>query len=200
MAPTSIPSGEETSPGHQVHGRGQAPQPRRYLDFARPTRVQSSTTTFLAELVAAHVVPSAWPNRSLTPPRGTPTPETRHGDSPVHGAQGHPTGEHETRANRRTREGVALTDRRRRCSRITVRLGISLTAGLPWGAVISIAGRSVAHAPHHDIESLTDVVEPFLLQEGFLIRTSAGRRATARAYEHLGLEPPRRPQQAQLPF
>jgi Holliday junction DNA helicase RuvB len=32
------------------------------------------------------------------------------------------------------------------------------------------------------------VVEPYLLQSGFLIRTSAGRRATYKAFEHLNLE------------
>jgi len=41
------------------------------------------------------------------------------------------------------------------------------------------------------VDTLTDVVEPFLLQQGFLIRTSSGRRATARAYDHLGVERPR---------
>ena len=35
-----------------------------------------------------------------------------------------------------------------------------------------------------------DVYEPYLLQLGFLDRTPRGRRATRRAYEHLGVEPP----------
>ncbi len=35
-------------------------------------------------------------------------------------------------------------------------------------------------------DTITDVVEPFLLQEGFLQRTPQGRVATDRAYEHLG--------------
>lgn len=38
-------------------------------------------------------------------------------------------------------------------------------------------------------DTLEDVIEPFLLQNGFLARTARGRVATARAYEHLGLEP-----------
>jgi Holliday junction DNA helicase RuvB len=38
--------------------------------------------------------------------------------------------------------------------------------------------------------TLEDVYEPFLVQEGFIKRTSRGREATARAYRHLGLEPP----------
>ncbi len=34
---------------------------------------------------------------------------------------------------------------------------------------------------------LIEVVEPYLLKQGFLIRTSQGRKASAKAYEHLGL-------------
>ena len=39
--------------------------------------------------------------------------------------------------------------------------------------------------------TLEDVVEPFLLQMGFLQRTPRGRMATARAYHHLGYALPR---------
>jgi holliday junction DNA helicase RuvB len=46
---------------------------------------------------------------------------------------------------------------------------------------------SVGEAP----DTIEDVYEPFLLQEGLLVRTPRGRVATARAYRHLGLEPPR---------
>lgn len=38
--------------------------------------------------------------------------------------------------------------------------------------------------------TLEDVVEPFLLQMGFLQRTPRGRMATARAYQHLGFSLP----------
>ena len=38
--------------------------------------------------------------------------------------------------------------------------------------------------------TLEDVYEPFLIQEGFLKRTSRGREATTLAYTHLGYEPP----------
>ena len=41
-------------------------------------------------------------------------------------------------------------------------------------------------------DTIEDVYEPYLLQRGLLKRTPRGRVATARAYEHLGLEPPRR--------
>ncbi len=45
--------------------------------------------------------------------------------------------------------------------------------------------------------TLEDVYEPYLIQEGFLKRTSRGREATARAYQHLGLEvPPGRAEEA----
>ena len=38
-------------------------------------------------------------------------------------------------------------------------------------------------------ESVTieDVYEPYLMQQGLLIRTPKGRQATERAYEHLGI-------------
>jgi len=39
--------------------------------------------------------------------------------------------------------------------------------------------------------TLEDVYEPFLIQEGFIKRTTRGREATPLAYRHLGLEPPR---------
>ncbi|HEU4976412.1 MAG TPA: Holliday junction branch migration DNA helicase RuvB [Baekduia sp.] len=42
-------------------------------------------------------------------------------------------------------------------------------------------------------DTIEDVYEPYLLQCGFLKRTPRGRVATARAFEHLGLEPPRDP-------
>jgi len=51
---------------------------------------------------------------------------------------------------------------------------------------------ALAATLQEETDTLTDVVEPYLLQQGFVIRTSAGRRATPRAYEHLGIERPRR--------
>jgi len=41
-------------------------------------------------------------------------------------------------------------------------------------------------------DTLEDVYEPYLIQEGFLKRTSRGREATDLAFTHLGLEPPKR--------
>jgi len=39
-----------------------------------------------------------------------------------------------------------------------------------------------------DVETIEDVYEPYLIQEGFLARTSRGRQATALAFEHLGVK------------
>lgn len=39
-----------------------------------------------------------------------------------------------------------------------------------------------------DINTITDVYEPFLMQSGFLARTPHGRTATPKAYQHLGLK------------
>jgi holliday junction DNA helicase RuvB len=44
-------------------------------------------------------------------------------------------------------------------------------------------------------DTLEDVYEPFLLQQGFLARTARGRVVTDRAYQHLGLKLPLRSQQ-----
>ncbi|MBA3261885.1 MAG: Holliday junction branch migration DNA helicase RuvB [Thermoleophilaceae bacterium] len=40
-------------------------------------------------------------------------------------------------------------------------------------------------------DTIEDVYEPYLLQQGFLMRTPRGRVATDAAFAHLGLEPPR---------
>jgi Holliday junction DNA helicase RuvB len=39
-------------------------------------------------------------------------------------------------------------------------------------------------------DAVEDVIEPYLLQQGFLLRTPRGRVAAAKAYAHLGLTPP----------
>jgi Holliday junction DNA helicase RuvB len=46
---------------------------------------------------------------------------------------------------------------------------------------------TVAAAVSEEADTIMDVVEPYLLQLGFLDRTPRGRTATARAYEHLGI-------------
>jgi Holliday junction DNA helicase RuvB len=48
--------------------------------------------------------------------------------------------------------------------------------------------------------TLVEVVEPYLLQIGFLARTPTGRKATFRAYQHLGVSPPAAPLQRGLDY
>jgi Holliday junction DNA helicase RuvB len=40
--------------------------------------------------------------------------------------------------------------------------------------------------------TLEDVIEPFLIQQGFLLRTARGRMVTRATYLHFGLKPPER--------
>jgi Holliday junction DNA helicase RuvB len=50
---------------------------------------------------------------------------------------------------------------------------------------------TVAATVSEEPDTIMDVVEPYLLQLGFLDRTPRGRTATQRAYEHLGVEQPK---------
>jgi Holliday junction DNA helicase RuvB len=54
--------------------------------------------------------------------------------------------------------------------------------------------QTIAAAISEEPDTVMDVVEPYLLQLGFIDRTPQGRIATPRAYTHLGLEPPKGPQ------
>ena len=49
---------------------------------------------------------------------------------------------------------------------------------------------TIATACGEDAETIEEVYEPFLIQEGYLKRTSRGREATSLAYKHLGIVPP----------
>lgn len=51
---------------------------------------------------------------------------------------------------------------------------------------------AIAASMREDRETIEDVYEPYLLQEGLLERTARGRLATRMAYEHLGKKPPKR--------
>jgi len=51
---------------------------------------------------------------------------------------------------------------------------------------------ALAASMQEDIDTLEDVVEPYLLYEGFCLRTPNGRQATPKAYHHLRLRPPGR--------
>jgi holliday junction DNA helicase RuvB len=59
---------------------------------------------------------------------------------------------------------------------------------------------ALAATIQEEVDTLTDVVEPYLLQEGFIIRTSTGRKATYKAYQHLRLGRGTEGLQGQLPF
>jgi len=47
---------------------------------------------------------------------------------------------------------------------------------------------TLASSIGEEISTLEDVVEPYLLQEGFIKRTARGRVVTEKSYEHLGLK------------
>ncbi len=48
---------------------------------------------------------------------------------------------------------------------------------------------TIATAVGEETGTLEEVYEPFLIQEGFLMRTPRGREVTPKAYEHLGKKP-----------
>ena len=49
---------------------------------------------------------------------------------------------------------------------------------------------TIATACGDEAETIEEVYEPFLIQEGYIKRTSRGREATELAYRHLGITPP----------
>ena len=49
---------------------------------------------------------------------------------------------------------------------------------------------TIATACGEEGETIEEVYEPFLIQEGYIKRTSRGRETTELAYKHLGLEMP----------
>jgi Holliday junction DNA helicase RuvB len=68
--------------------------------------------------------------------------------------------------------------------RRVLRAIIEKYGGGPVG--LSTIAASISEAP----DTIMDVVEPYLLQLGFLERTSQGRVATSLAYDHLGFDRP----------
>ena len=49
---------------------------------------------------------------------------------------------------------------------------------------------SIAIACGEEADTIEEVYEPFLIQEGYMKRTPRGREVTERAYKHIGLAPP----------
>jgi len=77
-------------------------------------------------------------------------------------------------------DGLGLDDMDRR----VLKTIIEKYNGGPVG--LSTISASISEEP----DTIMDVVEPYLMQLGFLERTPQGRLATRGAYEHLGLTPP----------
>jgi Holliday junction DNA helicase RuvB len=87
------------------------------------------------------------------------------------------------------REGFDVLDRR---MLLTI---IEKFGGGPVGI------ESLAAAIGEERGTLEDVIEPFLIQQGFLMRTARGRVATRSAYLHFGLEAPASdPQSGSMPL
>jgi len=76
-------------------------------------------------------------------------------------------------------EGLTLLDRK------------YLTAIIEYYDAGPVGVEAIAATLNEETDTLVDVVEPYLLKVGFIIRTPKGRKATPRACEHLGLEPGR---------
>jgi Holliday junction DNA helicase RuvB len=49
---------------------------------------------------------------------------------------------------------------------------------------------TISAAIHEEKDSIEEIIEPYLMQTGFLNRTPRGRMATRLAYEHFGIDPP----------
>lgn len=77
-------------------------------------------------------------------------------------------------------EGFDLMDRR------ILEIIIERHGGGPVGV------ETIAASLSEQKDALEDVYEPYLIQEGFLLRTPRGRMVSEKAYAHFGLVPPRR--------
>ncbi len=67
---------------------------------------------------------------------------------------------------------------------------LDVIAGKFDGGPVGLSTLAVAIGEEQD--TIEDVLEPYLLQQGLLKRTPRGRVLTERAYEHLGLPTPKR--------
>ena len=57
---------------------------------------------------------------------------------------------------------------------------------------------SLAASISEEKDTIEDVLEPYLMQSGFIQRTPRGRIATEIAYQHFGITPPKQSQQEKL--
>ncbi len=53
-----------------------------------------------------------------------------------------------------------------------------------------VGAESLAAAIGEERDTIEDVIEPYLIQQGFIMRTSRGRIATRNAWLHFGLDAP----------
>ena len=58
---------------------------------------------------------------------------------------------------------------------------------------------SLAAAISEERDTIEDVLEPFLIQQGFIIRTPRGRMVTQNTYQHFGMKVPAKHNQGSLP-
>ncbi len=84
------------------------------------------------------------------------------------------------------REGLDVMDRK------ILRVILEKFQGGPVGV------ETISASVSEERDTIEDVYEPFLIQQGFLKRTPRGRVATPAAYRHLGLNPPSRSGQEDL--
>ena len=61
----------------------------------------------------------------------------------------------------------------------------------PRAALTKHPQDNIAASIGEEAGTIEDVIEPYLIQQGFLQRTPRGRIATLAAYRHLGVAPPR---------
>ncbi len=66
---------------------------------------------------------------------------------------------------------------------------LSALCGMFEGGPVGLKTLSISVS--EPVETVEDVYEPYLIQQGFLMRTPKGRVATVAAWQHLGLTPPR---------
>ena len=118
---------------------------------------------------------------------------------PRHAARRQPPAQARARLRRGPRRRARSTPTppapRSTCSRSTTRAWTASTARSSAASARHFGGGPVglstlAVAVGEEADTIEDVYEPYLLQRGFLQRTPRGRCATARAFRHLGLEPP----------
>lgn len=59
---------------------------------------------------------------------------------------------------------------------------------------------SLSAAVGEERGTIEDVIEPYLIQQGFVMRTARGRVATSNAYLHFGLKSPTKQASPELPL